>query len=114
MKFAAFVLLALSAASLRSGACEAQQVAQPPVQEATPLTAVPVPTSPPSPVIAIPPGTDRLAPAPAHHTRSLQKAAPSGAAPAPAAASKPNSGTPDVVVGGLPGEQSATADEKQP
>jgi len=106
MKFAAFVLLALSVAFLRPSACGAQQTAQSTVQKASPVTA-----SPPPPVIAVPPAT---APAPAHHSRSLQKAAPFGAAPAPAAESKPDSGNPDVVVGGLPGAQSATAVEKQP
>ena len=103
MKFAVFVLLALSVAFLRPSACGAQQTAQPPVQQAVP----PVTASPPSPAIAVPT-------APAHHSRSLQKAAPYGVAPAPAAESRPNSGNPDVVIGGLPGAQPATAVEKQP
>jgi len=107
MKFAAFVLLALSVAFLRPGACLSQQAVQHPVEQGAPVAAVPIPASPPSPAVAVPT-------APAHHSRSLQKAAPYGAAPAPAAASKPDSGTPDVVIGGLPGAQSATVVEKQP
>ncbi len=105
MKFAAFVLLALSAACLETSAGLAQQVASPPV------AAVPLPASPPAPVLAAPPEAPTLAPAPVH-TRSLKKI-PSLAAPAPTA-SKPEPGTPDVVVGGLPGNESATAVEKQP
>ncbi len=111
MKFAAFVLLALSAACLETSAGLAQQVASPPVEQAAPVAAVPLPASPPAPAVAAPPEAPKLAPAPVH-TRSLKKP-PSLAAPAPAA-SKPEPGTPDVVVGGLPGNESATAVEKQP
>jgi hypothetical protein len=93
MKFPAFVFLALSVAFLGSGVSQAQQQ---PVEKAPPAKAVPAPS-----------------PAPAHHSRSLQKA-PAFEAPAPAAASKPDSGNPDVVVGGLPGAKSVTAGEKQP
>ena len=100
MKFTAFVLLALSVAFLRPGSGFAQQAPQQPVQQLAPAPTVPVP-APPAMVVP-----------PAHHSRSLQKAAPNGA-PAPAAASKPESGNPDVVVGGLPGAKS-DADEKQP
>jgi hypothetical protein len=110
MKFAAFVLLALSAACLETSAGLAQQVASPPVEQAAPDAAVPLPASPP--VVAAPPEASKFAPAPAQ-TRSLKKL-PALAAPAPAAASKPEPGTPDVVVGGLPGNESATAVEKQP
>lgn len=112
MKFAAFVLLALSAACLGTSAGLAQQVASPPVEQAAPVAAVPLPASPPAPVVAAPPEAPKAAPAPVH-TRSLKKP-PSLAAPAPAAASKPEPATPDVVVGGLPGNESATAVEKQP
>ena len=66
MKFAAFVLLALSAACLETSAGLAQQVASPPV------AAVPLPASPPAPVLAAPPEAPTLAPAPVH-TRSLKK-----------------------------------------
>jgi hypothetical protein len=96
MKFPAFVLLALSAAFF--GVCQAQQASQPPVGNAPPTTTAPA--SPPPP-------------APAHHSRSLQKA-PAFEAPAPAGASKPDSGNPDVVIGGLPGAKSTTAVERQP
>ena len=95
MKFPAFVFLALSAAFLGSGVSQAQQQ---PVEKAPPAKSVPAPAP---------------SPAPAHHSRSLQKA-PAFEAPAPAAASKPDSGNPDVVVGGLPGAKSVTAGEKQP
>ena len=100
MKFPAFVLLALSAAFLGAGVCQAQQAPQPPIAKAPPTTAAPAPVSPPLP-------------APAHHSRSLQRA-PAFEAPAPAGASKPDSGNPDVVIGGLPGEKSTTAVERQP
>ena len=100
MKFPAFVFLTLSATCLVTGVSQAQQAPQRPVEKYPPATAVPAPVSP-------------HPPAPAHHSRSLQKA-PAFEAPAPAAASKPDSGNPDVVVGGLPGEKSATAGEKQP
>ncbi len=96
MKFAAFVLLALSVAVLRPGDSFAQQAPQQqPAQRLAPAPTVPAPPA----AVAAPP---------AHHTRSLQKAAP-----APEAASKPESGNPDVVVGGLPGAKSAD-DDKQP
>jgi hypothetical protein len=95
MKSPAFVFLALSAAFLGTSVCQAQQHT---VEKAPPAVAVPAPAS---------------QPAPAHHSRSLQKA-PVFEAPAPAPASKPDSGNPDVVVGGLPGAKSATAGEKQP
>ncbi len=86
MKFPAIVFLSLSAAALSAGACLAQQTAPQPADKLAPPAAVPAPA----------------APAPAHHTRSLKKA-PLLDAPAPAPASKPESGAPDVVVGGLPG-----------
>ena len=95
MKFTAFVFLALSAFL---GVCQAQQAPKQAVEKAPPATVVPAPASPP---------------APAHHSRSLQKA-PAFEVPAPAAGSKPESGNPDVVVGGLPGAKPATAGEKQP
>ena len=98
MKFTAFVFLALSIVVLKAGSCLAQQ----PIEQQAPATAVPAPA---------PPATRGMAPPP-HHTRSLQRAPAAASAPAPA--SKPDSGTPDVVVGGLPGNQSADAVEKQP
>lgn len=91
MKFPAFVFLV---SFLGTGVCQAQQAPQQPAEKAPPAKAVP-------------------APPPAHHSRSLQKA-PAYEAPAPAGASKPDSGNPDVVVGGLPGAKSTTAGEKQP
>jgi hypothetical protein len=100
MKFTAFVFLALSIVALKAGSCLAQQ----PIEQQAPATAVPAPAPPPTPGMASPP----------HHTRSLQRAPAAASAPAPAPASKPDSGTPDVVVGGLPGNQSADAVEKQP
>ncbi len=103
MKFAAFVLLAASAAFLETSACSAEQAATPPVERAAPNAVVP----PPAPVAA-----EKAAPAPAR-TRSLQKA-PVMSEPVAAGASKPDSGTPDVVVGGLPGAQPMTPVEKQP
>jgi hypothetical protein len=109
MRFAAIIFFAVFAACFRSGACLAQQAVQQPVEKAAPLSQSPVPVRPAPPVMAAPPSMNAGAPVPAHHSRSLQKAAP-----APAAASKPDSGTPDVVVGGLPGEQAATPVEKQP
>ena len=115
MKLTAFVLLALSAALLETSAGLAQQVAKPPVEPAAPVTPeapVPLVASPTPPVAAAPPEVPAFAPAPVH-TRSLKKA-PALAVPVPETASKPEPGTPDVVVGGLPGNQSATAVEKQP
>ena len=104
MRFAAFVLLALSAAFMLQTACEAQPSAQP---QTGPAASAPVSPAPQT--------GSQPAPAPAHHSRSPKKAAPAAAAaPAPAPASKPDSGTPDVVVGGLPGVRSAAPIEKQP
>ncbi len=104
MKFAAVVLLAASVAFLETSACSAQQAVTPPVEQTAPV-AIPAP-APPAPVAA-----ERAAPAPAH-TRSLKT--PSFSAPVPAGASKPDSGTPDVVVGGLPGALPGGPVEKQP
>ncbi len=95
MKFPALVLLALSAFF---GVCQAQQASKPPIGKTPSTTAAPAPASPPPP---------------AHHSRSLQRA-PAFEAPAPAGASKPDSGNPDVVIGGLPGAKSTTAAERQP
>ena len=109
MKFSAYVLLALSVAFLETSAGLAQQAASPSVEQAAPVAAVPPPASPAPPVVAAPAEAPSFAPVPGGHTRSLKKVAP-----APAAASKPDPGTPDVVVGGLPGNEAATAVEKQP
>jgi hypothetical protein len=97
VKVPAFFFLGLSAAFLGTGVCQAQQASQQPVEKAPPATALPAPKSSPPP-------------APAHRSRSLQKA-PAFEAQAPAPASKPDSGNPDVVVGGLPGAKPTTADE---
>ena len=109
MRFAAVIVFAVFVACFRSGDCLAQQGVQQPVEKAAPSSQTPV-ARPAPPAMVSPPSDDTGGRAPAHHSRSLQKAAP----PAPAAASKPNSGTPDVVVGGLPGNQSGAAAEKQP
>lgn len=119
MRFPAFVLPFLSVALFETGPCLAGDAGVAP-QQAQPMSvgvpqagirppAVLAPAAPlPPPVLAIPHSD-----APAMGAfRSLRKAAPTGD-PASVPAGKPDSSSPDVVVGGLPGAKS-DASEKQP
>ncbi len=130
MRIPAFIIFSLSVALSGDGAClaaDAGAVIQPaPAAAVAPQPAQPMPVAavapdiqppavlapamPVQPPVAIP---YKEAPAPAAGAfRSIHKAAPMND-PVSAPAGKPDSSSPDVVIGGLPGAKSVTS-EKQP
>lgn len=127
MRFPAFILFSLSIALFSAGACFAGDagVNIQPAQAApvAPQPAQPMPVAAPAPVVQ-PPAVLAPAPvmppvaiphsdmAPAGAFRSLHKTVPLDERSS-LPAGKPDSSSPDVVIGGLPGAKSATS-EKQP